>query len=81
MQNDRTLWDRMSGWSRRGGLLTSHQDLADAVAPLEERVAALEREVERLRSDIERRADQSGRSLIDTDERRGTPAPQGRTDA
>lgn len=45
--------DRLSRWSRGGGFLTSQQDVAEMVAPLEQRVAALEREVDRLRSQLE----------------------------
>jgi uncharacterized protein YceH (UPF0502 family) len=53
MEKGARWWERLDHWSRRGGFLTSRQDVTEIVGPLEQRVAALEREVERLRAKVD----------------------------
>ena len=57
MERSKKWHERLSRWSARGGFLTTQQDVAEIVAPLEQRVAALERDVEHLRSALEHRGD------------------------
>ena len=51
MKQDGTFWDRLARRTHHGGVLASHRDVVQVVAPVEERLAALEQEVARLRGD------------------------------